>query len=261
MVDVRKIKKSICEISKLIYIKNLSDSAGGNISVRDGNKIFITPRGLGSEYQWNIEEDLIIVTDLCKTPIIGQVENISREVYSHFKIYQNFPDINAIIHAHPFYFMAFGAANMDLPAMSEPSAEIIGNLPVINIEQSIPGSEDQARKIVENFKNRRKADPEAKLLCGVPFHGAFAAATDINKAFLFMETLNNCAKVIAYRQILFGNNPKAKFGTSKVYTKDEIATINNFKEVCDNGYQYKDVYGDLKIYNAKNKNKVDNKGD
>lgn len=259
MDNFKKIKKSICKIAKLIYLKDLSDSAGGNISVKDDYKIYITPRGIGSEYHWDIDEDSIIVTDFCKRPIIGKAKNISREVYTHFKIYQIFPDINAIIHAHPFFFMAFGAANMELPSMSEPSAEIFGNLPITNIKESIPGSEDQANKIIENFKKRRKIDPEAKLLCGIPFHGAFTAASDLNKAFLYLETLNNCAKVIAYRRVLFENNKEAKFGTSKIYSKEDIATINNYKEVCNIGDEYIDIYKEKRMYKGEGRINNENK--
>ena len=100
MVDVRNIRKSICIVGRLLFDRGLTDSSGGNISVRDNDKIYITPKSSGFDYQWSLEEDQIIVTDLCKMPISGDPENVSRESATHYYIYQNFPEVNAIIHAH-----------------------------------------------------------------------------------------------------------------------------------------------------------------
>ena len=86
----KKIRKSICEFARLLYEKELVDSCGGNISVRDGDCIYIVPRKSGAKHRWSIEEDNIIVTDLCKIPITGDVKNISREAIIHYHIYQNF---------------------------------------------------------------------------------------------------------------------------------------------------------------------------
>ena len=38
-MDLKKIKKSICEIGKLLFDRELFDASGGNISVRNGNRI------------------------------------------------------------------------------------------------------------------------------------------------------------------------------------------------------------------------------
>ena len=76
MADLKNIRKSISQIAKLLYDKDLTDSCGGNISVRDGDKIYITPRRSGESHQWVVEEDAIIVTDLCKVPLIGDIADI-----------------------------------------------------------------------------------------------------------------------------------------------------------------------------------------
>ena len=88
VTNLKNIRKSICEIAKRIYEKDLTDSCGGNISVRDGDKIYISPRRSGESHRWDIDEDSIILTDLCKGAIVGDVENISREAICHYHIYQ-----------------------------------------------------------------------------------------------------------------------------------------------------------------------------
>ncbi len=55
---------------------------------------------------------------------------------------------------------------MDLSAISEGTRAILGEQPITNIEEVIPGSNDQGDKIVGNFKGRRKIEPGAPLICG-----------------------------------------------------------------------------------------------
>lgn len=243
MVDTKNIRASICKIGKLLYDRDLTDASGGNISVRDGNYIYINPRRAGHDFQWEIDEDTIIVTDICKMPVLGEVDRISREAATHYYIYQNFPEINSVVHGHPFYMMAFGAAHMDIPPISEGTRAVLGNFPVTNIAEVIPGSIEQAEAIVQNFKKRRELDPGCPLICNIPFHGTFAAGETINDAFLYTEVANNCAKILIYRQSMFGNNPKADFEVHKHFTKEDFKTIDVSKDVCTPGYAYTDVFG------------------
>jgi len=56
--------------------------------------------------------------------------------------------------------MAFGAAHMDLSAIIGGTRAILGNHPVSNMPEVMPGSVEQATEIVENFKKRREIDIE-----------------------------------------------------------------------------------------------------
>lgn len=251
MVNVKNIRKSICEIGKLLFDRELVDSSGGNISVRDGDKVYVSPRRTGHDNQWNMEEDSIIVTDICKIPIIGEVDTISREAATHYHIFQNFPEIGAVIHAHPIFLMAFGAAHMDLPAISEGTRAVLGEQPIKNTPEVIPGSIEQAEEVVKIFKNRREIDPEAPLICGLPFHGTFTAGGTLNDAFMYTEVANNCAKILIYRKTMFGDDPKADFSIHTHFTKDDFYTIDQSKEVCEPGFTYKDAFGKETVYDGR----------
>ncbi len=253
MADIKNIRKSIRQIGKLLFERELVDSSGGNISVRDGDKIYVSPRRTGYDNQWEIDEDSIIVTDLCRVPVIGEADAVSREASTHYYIYQNFPDIGAVIHAHPIHIMSFGAAHMDLPAISEGTRAILGNEPISNVAEVLPGSREQAEAVVENFQNRRKKDPGAPLICGLPYHGTFAAGDTLNDAFCFTEVANNCAKILINRQIMFGSDPKADFSVHKQFTKEDFETIDKTKEICDTGFVYRDAFGKETVYNSQAK--------
>ncbi len=244
----KKIRKSICEFARLLYEKELVDSCGGNISVRDGDCIYIVPRKSGAKHRWSIEEDTIIVTDLCMKPIMDGVENISRESPTHYYIYQNFADINAVIHGHPLYMMVYGAAHMDIPPVTECMRARVGDMPITNIEECLPGSIEQAERVVANFKQRRSINPDAPLICNLPFHGAFCAGVDLDEAFMYLEIANNCAKLLIFRQLMFGNNPQADLQIRKTFTKAEDATVEQVKEVCAPGTAYRDASGKTVVY-------------
>jgi L-fuculose-phosphate aldolase len=259
MADIKNIRKSIRQIGKLLFDRELVDASGGNISVRDGDKIYVSPRRTGHDNQWEIDEDSIIVTDLCSIPVIGEADKVSREASTHYYIFQNFPDIGAVIHAHPIHIMAFGAAHMDLPAISEGTRAILGNEPISNVAEVLPGSKEQAGAVVENFNNRRRKDPTTPLICGLPYHGTFAAGGNLNDAYLYTEVANNCAKILINRQIMFGNDPKADFSVHKQFTKEDFYTIDQTKEICDPGFVYKDAFGKETVYGSQEKKETDYK--
>ena len=250
MQDSKGIRKSICEIARLLYEKDLVDSCAGNISVRDGDRVYIVPRKSGAKKRWSIEEDTIMVTDICMKPVIGNINNISRESPTHYHIYQNFPDINAVIHGHPLYMMVYGAAHMNIPPVTECMRARVGDMPIGNIEECLPGSIDQAEKVVSYFKERRDANPDSPLICNLPFHGAFAAGVDLDEAFMFLEIANNCAKLLIFRQIMFGNDPDADFEIKKKFTKEEDASVEEVKEVCKPGTKYFDAFGNETVYDS-----------
>ena len=262
MADLKNIRKSISQIAKLLYDKDLTDSCGGNISVRDGDKIYITPRRSGESHQWVVEEDAIIVTDLCKVPLIGDVVDISREAIIHYHIYQNFEDINAVFHSHPFYIMVYGAAHMDIPMVSEATRHFLGNTPIGCTEELVPGSKEMADSVIENFNQRRKADPPTSaLLCNLPFHGVFVASKEINHAFITLESAERNARMLIHRQLMFGNDPKADLSIRRRLTAKERHSIEEVGEVCQPGFTYSSAFGETISYGGRQSEKPGNNQD
>ena len=121
-------------------------------------------------------------------------------------------------------------------------------------KRQVPGSEQQAVRIVENFEWRRKQDPDAGLICGIPFHGVFSAAVDLNYAYLYVEVAETNCKILINRQIMFGNNPKADFSIHHDISREEISTIAQSKEVCPSGLRYRDAFGRETTYQSNKDN-------
>ena len=80
------------EIAQLLYARHLTNSAGGNISCRVGDRIFITPRKLGSRRRWRLREEMVLVFDPDLNSLEGDAALVSRESRMHFACYRHLPD-------------------------------------------------------------------------------------------------------------------------------------------------------------------------
>ena len=50
--DIQTMREKICELGRMLFDRNLTDAAGGNISARMGDFVIITPRYAGAHFQW-----------------------------------------------------------------------------------------------------------------------------------------------------------------------------------------------------------------
>src|SRR5215211_6204913 len=54
-----KTRKKIAETGRLVFERHLTDAAGGNISVRVGEDVCITPRYSGSKRHWQLQQNQV----------------------------------------------------------------------------------------------------------------------------------------------------------------------------------------------------------
>lgn len=97
-IFAKKIIKAAYTLKKI----GLLPGASGNISIRYKDKIFITPSG--------ISKDTLKIKDISIIDINNRfINNIkpSSEYRLHTQIYKTRSDINAIIHTHPPYTIAY----------------------------------------------------------------------------------------------------------------------------------------------------------
>ena len=94
-----QMKQSVIETGKWIMQKNLTWGTSGNISARDGEKVYITASGT---VMGNLQEEDIIVCDLNGRVLEGS-KKPSKETGMHLEVYRSCPDVAGIIHTSPFY--------------------------------------------------------------------------------------------------------------------------------------------------------------
>jgi L-fuculose-phosphate aldolase len=169
-----------------MYTRRLTNSAGGNLSCRVGDTIYITPRYLGSKQRWHLRPEQILVFDQNLNILEGDAAKVSRESRMHFACYQNFPQINGVIHAHPQYLTVFASAGESLPPVNQ-YTEKFGNLPVV---ANLPShSQDLADAVVEAITPR--ADLLAKNGLGMilSWHGVAVVGRDLDDAYDTLDRL------------------------------------------------------------------------
>ena len=124
-----EIKKEICEIGKRIYNDGFVAANDGNISVKvDDNTFFATPTGVSKGY---MTPDMI-----CKVDGKGNLKEPNKwrpssEFKMHLRVYQERPDVNAVVHAHPPIATSFAIAGIPLDKLIMPEAVIfLGAVPI-----------------------------------------------------------------------------------------------------------------------------------
>lgn len=181
------------EIANLMYSRYLTNSAGGNLSCRVGDRIYITPRSLGSRHRWCLREEMIVVLDTGLRVVEGSPEQISREGRVHFGCYRRFPSINAVIHAHPRELSVFAAAVKPLPPTLEYTVKF-GTVPVIS---PLPShSQELADAVVEELAPRQREMARNGLGLILAGHGVVVVGRDLADAYDTLERLEWSAHVL-----------------------------------------------------------------
>jgi len=147
----------------------------------------------GTKYHWNIGEDDVVIGYENDMEALKKHPRISREGFTHISIYQTFPYINAIVHAHPKYVGAFVAQSKPIPPLMR-ACDALGVLEYH--EPAEPYSQDQANKIVKVLK---KNEARMKAKAGVvlmPRHGVIIAAEELMIGLDVLERVNANALVV-----------------------------------------------------------------
>jgi L-fuculose-phosphate aldolase len=187
------------EIARLLYDRSLTNSAGGNISCRVDDRIYITPRSLGSRYRWQLQEQMVVVTDIDRNPIEGDPTLISREGQMHFACYRHFPEINGVVHAHPRYLSVFAAAGKPVA----PTLEYTRKFGAVEVVPRLPAhSREVADAVVARLMERRETLSKNGLGLILAGHGAVTVGRDLADAYDTLERLEWSAHTLLLQPFL-----------------------------------------------------------
>jgi L-fuculose-phosphate aldolase len=181
------------EIAHLLYSRNLTNSAGGNISCRVGDRIYITPRRLGSIYRWRLTEDMVLVFDGDLNPISRDAERVSRESQMHFACYRHLPEVNGVIHAHARYLSVFAATGEPV----KPTNEYTEKFGLVEVVPALPShSGELADAVVDRLGQRRDILKKNGLGLILAWHGAVTVGKDLADAYDVLDRLEASAHTL-----------------------------------------------------------------
>jgi len=184
------MRAKIAEIGKLMYERKLTDAAGGNISVRIGNYLLITPRMAGSHYRWQLSPQQVLSTDLQGNNLQGDGEP-SRESRVHIKLLNTYyPQGQAVVHGHALNALVFCAAGKPLPSLLY-STDKFGEIKIV---RSIPvHSAELAEEICEALRGQEDRVEKYAAVILAQRHGVFVLAKDLNAGYDALERVEGNA--------------------------------------------------------------------
>lgn len=191
-------RQQVVEIGRLMYQRFLTNSAGGNVSHRVDGYIYMSPRYAGSRYQWNLRPEQVVVLDGRHQVIAGEGA-LSRESAMHLAIYDAFPEVNGVIHAHPKYANVFAALGRPIVPTSG-YTEKFGEIPVV---RPVPAhSLELAEAVVAALAPRQGELSQHGLGLILAWHGVVAVGRDLNDAFDVLERIEWSAHTMLMASLL-----------------------------------------------------------
>ena len=192
------IREQIAYVGRRLFERRLTDICGGNVSVRCGDSVFITPRYSGSRQHWQLTAEDIISGDVWDDDLLHH-PRFSREGQAHLLIYRGLADAGAVIHAHPFHILPFCAAGRTI----EPVLEATRKFGVVELVKGAPAhSRELAENIVEGLRGKEAVVCEQAAAVLVPRHGIVVAGRDLFAAVDALERIDWNAWCILARGLL-----------------------------------------------------------
>ncbi|MFD1415759.1 class II aldolase/adducin family protein [Oceanobacillus jeddahense] len=178
------IQREVVKIAKQCYETGLVVGTAGNVSVRKGNIMYITPSAL--PYNEMTEEDVLEV-DLTTGEIVKGHRKPSSETPMHTNIYLQKEEIKAIVHTHSTYATMFACAHKPIPPVHYVIADIGREVSVAPYARY--GSESLAKYAVATL-----GDANGVLLAN---HGVVAVGDTLADAYRRAEAIEEVA-LLAY---------------------------------------------------------------
>lgn len=184
-MNYTEIKEQLVHISRLTYQKGYTQASGGNISCR----VPKTPYYAIKKTAVNMGE--MTLADVLIVDQDGQVidgEGVpSKEVNFHIGIMKVREDVNAVVHCHPCYSVAFADSRLSLPHTTVTSRKNLGEIPCIAAAPA--GSVELKEYVVEAFKTK----PGIKGIL-MEQHGICAVGASLIGAFNLADLIEGTAK-------------------------------------------------------------------
>ena len=193
---------SIINTACKITNQGLSAGRSGNISMRHGAGMFITPTGIASSQL--TPSDIVFVDDQGRWSDAGLKP--SSEWHFHHAVYQKRPDAQCIIHTHSPMATSLACALMPIPAFHYMVAGLGGReIPCCGYE--LFGSQALAEEIIATIGTQYHGCLMGGHGCLMGGHGTIAFANNASMAFERAELIEELAGMYVRLKQLNPNPP------------------------------------------------------
>ncbi|EDZ45946.1 L-fuculose phosphate aldolase [Rhodobacterales bacterium Y4I] len=202
--DSTSLRQAVIAACLEMNSAGINQGTSGNISVRAGDHMLITPSGV--PYDQMAPEMLVkMPLDGSEAPA-GQLKP-STEWPFHLAILQAKPAVNAVVHAHPVYCSALAMNRQAIPACHYMVAAFGGSdVPVA--DYALFGSRQLSENITRSL--------QARSACLMANHGAVTTGESLPRALWRMVELETLAK---------GYAASVTMGKPHILSEDEMAEV------------------------------------
>ena len=190
MQSERQFRDEIVRYGRMLHEQFFVAATDGNLSVRlEDGSILCTPTCVSKGMM--AVDDLVVVSG--NGDLLRGHRSPSSEIAMHLLIYRMRPDVHAVVHAHPPTATGFAAAGVPLtqPLVSE-IVIALGEVPLA--PYATPGSPELSESLRPLIP-----DHDAILMAN---HGVVTYSSDLNSAYMKMETVEHFARVALVTQQL-----------------------------------------------------------
>ena len=189
------ITRDVVLVCHRLYEKGFVTATDGNVSARlECGNILVTPSGLN---KGQVEGNDLVEVKADGTPVTLD-KKASTELDMHLYIYQQRPDVQAVVHAHPPHATGFATAHVPLTACLFPEVIIgLGAVPLASY--ATPSTKEVAESLAPFVSST-----DAILLAN---HGVVTYGKDVEEAYFKMEKVEHAAHITFVARVLGGEKP------------------------------------------------------
>jgi L-fuculose-phosphate aldolase len=182
MIEMLKEREKVAAIMRRLYTSGLTTASGGNVSLRMGEKILITPSQIDKA---SIVGEHIGILTREGVSLSTRIKK-SMETGMHLAVYKKRPDVKAIVHAHPVFATSFAISGKPVKTNLSGESRAILKEPV-QVPYALMGSSELADVVAEASLNSN--------VILIQNHGIITLGETLFQAYDRMEVLETCAKM------------------------------------------------------------------
>lgn len=185
-------RQAIVEVCRAMYEKGFLAATDGNVSVRLGDRLLVTPSGVS---KGRLRPEDLIETDLAGRKLAGAGE-ASSELAMHVAAYAAREDVRAVVHGHPPRAIAFTVAGVPLPGRALPEVVVALGGEIPTVPYTTPTTKEVPEALSPYFARHDAVMME--------WHGAVCLGRDVWDAYYKLEKVEHLCEVALYAQQLGG---------------------------------------------------------
>lgn len=195
MMHERALRQEIVTIGRHLYERGLIVAGDGNISARLADDLVLTtPSGMCKGML--TPEDMVVVD--MQGGVRGGMRRPSSELFMHLAVYEQRPDVRAVVHAHPPTAVACTLAHVTMTECVLPEVILtLGAVPTA--PYAMTGTREMYEVIADLLPHHN-----AILLT---HHGALTVGDTLMRAFMRMEQVEHTAKILLAAHQFGGAHP------------------------------------------------------